>query len=68
MNLLKELSVKETELLKDIGINIEDRNYDKEERKKVALNVEEFIISHSTKSNDISILQDKYSDIIYKLI
>ncbi len=68
MNLLKELSVKETELLKDIGINIEDRNYDKEERKKVALNVEEFIISHSTKNNDISILQDKYSDIIYKLI
>ncbi len=68
MNLLKELSVKETELLKDIGINIEDRNYDKEERKKVALNVEEFIISHSTKNNDISILQDKYSNIIYKLI
>lgn len=68
MNLLKELSVKETELLEGIGINIEDRNYDKEERKKVALNIEEFIISHSTKNNDISILQDKYSDIIYKLI
>ena len=58
MNLLNELSENETNLLKNIGIKIENRNYNQDEAKLIENNIIEDIFRRSSK---------QYSNIIEKL-
>lgn len=51
MNLYKELNDNEQNMLKDIGINVENRNYSVEELRKYEVDVEDFIMSHSSTIN-----------------
>ncbi len=64
MNLMKQFSKEEIELLNNAGINVEDRDYNKEELRKCELEIEEFIMSHSTKNGDIAKLSNQYDKIL----
>ncbi|MCI9039872.1 MAG: hypothetical protein HFJ29_08500 [Clostridia bacterium] len=64
MNLKKEFKNEEIELLQVAGINVEDREYSKEELRKCEMNIEEFIMSHSSKNGDISKLSNQYHNIL----
>ncbi len=64
MNLKKQFKDKEIELLQVAGINVEDREYSKEELRKCEMNIEEFIMSHSSKNGDISKLSNQYHNIL----
>ncbi len=68
MNLKKQFKDKEIELLQVAGINVEDREYSKEELRKCEMSIEEFIMSHSSKNGDISKLSNQYSGILNALI
>ena len=67
MNLLNELSKNETNLLKNIGINIEDRNYNQDEARLIENNILEDIWRRSSKNGDIQRASEEYSNIIEKL-
>ena len=67
MNLLNELSENETNLLKNIGIKIEDRNYNQDEAKLIENDIIEDIFSRSSKNGDIQKANEQYSNIIEKL-
>ena len=64
MNLMKQFSKEEIKLLSNAGINVEDRDYNKEELRKCELEIEEFIMSHSTKNADIAKLNNQYNGIL----
>ncbi len=68
MNLMKQFSKEEIELLNNAGINVEDRDYNKEELRKCELEIEEFIMSHSTKNGDITKLNNQYNGILDTII
>lgn len=68
MNLKKEFKNEEIELLQIAGINVEDREYNKEELRKCEISIEEFIMSHSSKNNDIPKLSNQYNRILNMLI
>ena len=68
MNLKKEFKKEEIELLQVAGVNVEDREYSKEELRKCEMDIEEFIMSHSSKNGDISKLSNQYYGILNKLI
>ena len=55
MNLLNELSENETNLLKNIGIKIENRNYNQDEAKLIENNIIEDIFRRSSKNGNILI-------------
>lgn len=63
MNLKTELSTKNQNLLNDIGINIEDREYSQEEIKHFQNEVFTHIMSKSSKNNGISNEMDKYNEV-----
>ena len=67
MNLLNELSENETNLLKNIGIKIENRNYNQDEAKLIENNIIEDIFRRSSKNGDIKKANEQYSNIIEKL-
>lgn len=67
MNLMKKFTNEEKELLKNVGIKIEDREYSNQELKKYELSVEKFIMSHSSKNGDINKLNNQYESIFYIL-
>ena len=67
MNLLNELSENETNLLKSIGINIEDRSYSQDEAKLIENNIIEDIWRRSSKNGDIQRANEEYSNILAKL-
>ena len=64
MNLKKELSNNEIGLLTKAGVNVEDKEYTKEELKKCEFEIEEFILSHSSKNGDIDKLHNEYNAIL----
>ena len=64
MNLKKEFKKEEIELLQVAGVNVEDREYSKEELRKCEMDIEEFIMSHSSKNGDISKLSSQYHNIL----
>jgi len=64
MNLYNDFSKKDKELLKNIGREIEDREYSQEEVRKLLINIEEEIVNCSTKNNDINYMNNKYSNIL----
>lgn len=68
MNLMKQFSKKEIELLNNAGIDVKDKDYNKEELRKCELEIEEFIMSHSTKNGDIAKLNNQYKDILDTII
>lgn len=63
MNLKTELSTKNQNLLSDIGINIEDREYSQEEIKHFQNEVFTHIMSKSSKNNGISNEMNKYNEV-----
>ena len=63
MNIVERFTQKEIELIKQAGIKIEDREYSKEEMKRYAADLEEYILSHSSKGNKIDKLNNQYATI-----
>ena len=68
MNLYNEFSANEMKLMNNIGIIIEDRDYRQEELKKYEVDIEDFIMSHSSKNGDISKANTQYNNILNILI
>lgn len=68
MNLLEKCTTKEINLLKDIGLNIEDREYSSEELRRCENYIEEYIMSQSSKNGDIPRLSNEYGGILNILI
>lgn len=67
MNLLNKCTTKELKLLEEIGLDIEDKEYNREELRQVESYIEVYIMSHSIKSNEISVLSNKFSNILTML-
>ena len=63
MNLKTELSTENQNLLNDIGINIEDREYTTDEIKHFQNEVFTHIMSKSSKNNGISNEMNKYNEV-----
>ena len=63
MNLLKECTKKEIELIERAGVIVEDREYTKEDLQRCESEITSYIMSHSTKNGDINKLQDQYSNV-----
>lgn len=63
MNLLNKCTTKEIELIKQAGVNIENKDYNNEELKKCEQQIIDFIMSHSSKNNQIDKLREQYSSI-----
>lgn len=68
MNLKKKLNEKEIKLLKNAGINVEDREYSEQELERCAFNIQDYIMSHSLKNGDINKVSDKYEGILNRLL
>jgi len=67
MNLMKDISNKDKKLLTKAGIHIENRDYTKDELRGYVSNIEDFIMSHSTKNGDITRLNNEYDSILHIL-
>ncbi len=63
MNLLNELSENETILLKNTEINIEDRNYNRDEARLIENDIIEDIWRKSIKNGEIQKANVEYSNI-----
>ena len=57
-----QASSKDIQLFNETGINVEDKNYTKDEVERLKISVTDFIVSQSTK--DI----DKYSNKLHKSV
>lgn len=68
MNLLNRCTTKEIKLLENIGLNVEDKDYTNEELRRYESQIEDFIMSHSTKNGDISKLSNQYNSILNTLV
>ena len=68
MNLLKECNENEIKLLNDIGIVLEDKEYRDEELTRCEIRIEEFIMDHSSKNNDMNKAMNLYSSILNKIV
>ena len=68
MNLVKVFTENKLKLIQEAGVNIEDRDYSKEELRNCEMQIEEFIMSHSSKNGDVSKFGSQYSDILEDLI
>lgn len=68
MNLFKKLNDNEQYMLKDIGLNIENRDYSAEELGKYETSIEEFIMSHSSKNGDIEKVRQQYDSILKAIV
>ena len=64
MNFKTDLSNSNQELLSQIGIEIEDRNYTIEEIKKCEKNIATHIMSKSLKNMDLAKESVKYSNLM----
>lgn len=68
MNLLNKCTTNEIKLLENIGLNVEDKDYSREELRKYEIYIEEYIMSHSSKNGDISRLSNQYNSILNTLV
>ncbi len=64
MNLEVDLSEKNQELLQEIGIKSENREYSKDEIKTFSNIIGDYIFSKSSKNGDIAKTLDKYGDVL----
>lgn len=67
MNLLNKCTTNEIKLLENIGINVENKEYTNEELRRYEREIEEFIMSHSTKNGDIGKYSSQYNSILSKI-
>ena len=67
MKLLSKFTNKELNLLNNVGIKIEDRDYSKSKIIRYENIIEEFIISHSTKNGDLNRVSNQYNGILNTL-
>lgn len=67
MNILKEFNTTEKELLENIGIVIEDRNYSADETDKMQNSIIDDILCRSSKNGDIQRANKEYSEILNKI-
>ena len=67
MNLLDKLTDKEIVLLKNVGINPENRDYTNDELRVCESKITDYIVNHSFKNGDISKLQEQYNN-VFKII
>lgn len=63
MNLLNKCSKKDIELMKQAGVVLEDKDYSSEQLERCEQEIIDYIMSHSSKNNEIDKLRDKYSGI-----
>lgn len=68
MNLKRELSKEQQELLKQADVIVKDQEYGKEEMRYIFNNVSSYIMNQSTKNGDMSKEIAKYNDIMQLLI
>lgn len=64
MNLKKDLSTANQELLSQLGVKIEDRNYSTEEIKKCENNIATHIMSKNLKNMDLAKESVKYGNLM----
>lgn len=67
MNLMNKCTNKEIELMKNAGVDLENRDYSNDELKRIEHNITEFIMNHSSKDGSIGKLQNEY-DGIYRTL
>lgn len=67
MKVLGNYRAEELRLLKNVGIELEDKEYSREELRKYETEVESFIMSQSTKNGDLDKAMKNYSSILIKL-
>lgn len=67
MNLANKYTSNEKELLKNVGINIEDREYTDEELKQYERQITEYIMNQSTKNGDVLKMMNQYNEILNDL-
>ena len=60
--LIMQFSNKDIKLFNEAGINVEDKNYSKEEVERLRIKVTDFIVSQSTK--DIDKYSKKFSSLL----
>lgn len=68
MNLFKECNSNEKELLNKLDLSVEDMEYSKEELRRYENNIEEYIMSKSSKNGDIAKSINEYSSILDKIV
>lgn len=68
MNILNNYNETEIKLLKNIGIELNDKEYSSEELRKYETEIESFIMSQSTKNGDLDKAMRNYSGILRKLL
>lgn len=59
---------KRNKLVKKVGVHVENKEYTEEELRIYERNIEEYIMSHSTKNGDIARLTNEYNGILNILI
>ena len=64
MSILKSLTNKDKELLANAGVQLEDKEYTKNELSHFSVKIEEYIMSHSTKNGDISRVSQQYDKLL----
>ena len=67
MNLVERFTDKEINLINQAGVIIENKDYTKEELEKCQFNIEDYIMSHSSKNGDIDKLNNQYRNILEKI-
>lgn len=68
MNLKVDLSEKNQQLLQEIGISIENRDYTKEEIKLFINSIGSYIFSRSSKNGDMAKATTRYGDLLNILV
>lgn len=68
MNLKTDLTEQKQELLQELGITIENRDYSKDEIKTYTNKIGEYIFSKSSKNGDIGKATARYEDLMNILI
>lgn len=69
MNLLSKCTEKEIDLIKQAGVGVEDKDYTEEELNHFGIQIEEYIMNHSSKNDETSKLQNEFDRVfgmIYK--
>ena len=64
MNLYKEFSEKDIELIKKAGISIEDKNYSNEELYKFQTSIIDYIMSASSKNGEIDKRRNQFESVL----
>ena len=68
MNLFKKLSDKDIKSLENIGIYIEDKDYNNFELRGYEMQIEQYIFGQSMKNGDFYRASEKYSSILNNII